>query len=301
MVLSAGSGGRGWRQDPALAVLGRRVIEAAGERFPDARPARLAMTLVLPGRDGARVYAHRGDHFAYPASLVKLFFMVRVEARLDRGILADSPEIRAALEAMIRWSSNDATSHIVDMLTGTTSGPALAPAALARWLRRRQAIDRYFASWGLPEFAGIHLAQKTWSEAPYGRERQSCHEVEGNRNRLSSDAVARLLLAIARGEAVSPRRSRAMMRLMARSPARADRHDPRNQVFGFLGEGLPSGARLWSKAGWSSRARHDAAIVELPEGRRFILAFMSFGPALARNTRLLPFVARRVARGVAKL
>jgi len=301
MILSAPGTVRGWRQDPALAVLGNRVIEAAGKRFPEAKPGDLTLSLILLGQAEARGFSHRGDRQGYPASLVKLFFMVFAEAELEAGRLGNSREVRQALEAMIASSSNDATSHIVDILTGTTSGPMLAPAAFARWQSRRQAANRFFTRWRWPELAGSNLTQKTWYEAPYGRERQSRYEVKDNGNRLSSDGVARLLLAIERGEAVNRRRSRAMLRLMARFPERIDPKNPWDQMTGFLGEGLPPGARLWSKAGWSSRTRHDAAIVELAGGRRFILAVMTFGKPLAASKRLLPFIAGEVARGVARL
>jgi hypothetical protein len=301
MFLSAANKGPGWQKDPILALLGHNVIKAAGRRFPEAKPGEMALSLVLL-REGDMVgFSHRGDHLGYPASLVKLFFMVAAEAWLTDGRLAPTRELRDAVAAMIAWSSNDATSIIVDLLTRTTSGPALPPAALARWLARRQILNRYFAGWRRPEFAGINLAQKTWYEAPYGREHQSCFAVPNNRNRLSSDAVARLLLAIAEGEAVDPRRSRAMLRRMARFPVKVDRKNPWNQVTGFLGEGLPGDARVWSKAGWSSTTRHDSAIVELADGTRFILVVMTYGAALAANRRLLPFIARQVASGVEKL
>jgi hypothetical protein len=301
MILSASSKEPGWQKDPTPALLGHNVIKAAGRRFSEAKPGDIAMSLVLLRGKEAAGFSHRGDYLGYPASLVKLFFMVATEAWLAERRLTPSRELREALAAMIAWSSNDATSIIIDLLTRTTSGPALPPAALARWLARRQILNRYFAGWHYPEFAGINLAQKTWYEAPYGREHQSCFAVPKNRNRLGSDAVARLLLALAEGEAVNPRRSRAMLRLMARFPAQVDRKNPWNQVTGFLGEGLPPDARVWSKAGWSSTTRHDSAIVELADGTRFILVVMTYGAALAANRRLLPFIARQVASGVQKL
>jgi hypothetical protein len=181
-------------------------------------------------------------------------------------------------------------------LTATTGGTELPQAALRVWLKRRQSINRYFARWGCPEFAGINLTQKTWSEAPYGRERQGRFDVPKNRNLLSTDAVARLLLAIERGQAISRRHSAAMMKLLARPiPAKADPWVPFDQVLGFLGEGLPRGSRLWSKAGWTSQAKHDGAIVRLPNGRKFILAVFTAGRVAARSKRILPFIARRVA------
>jgi beta-lactamase class A len=301
MILSASNKAPGWQKDPILALLGHNVIKAAGRRFPEAKPGDMALSLILRLGKDTFGYSHRGDHLGYPASLVKPFFMVATEAWVAKGRLTPSRELREAVAAMIAWSSNDATSLIVDLLTRTTSGPALPPAALARWLARRQILNRYFAGWGRPEFAGINLAQKTWNEAPHGREHQSCFAVPRNRNRLSTDAVARLLLALCEGEAAGPRQSRAMLRLLARFPAKVDRKNPWNQVTGFLGQGLPPDARVWSKAGWSSTTRHDSAIVELADGTRFILVVMTYGTALAGNRRLLPFIARQVASGVQKL
>src|SRR5712671_877969 len=167
MILSAANKAPGWRKDRAAALLGHKVIKAAGRRFPEARPGDMALSLVLLRGKNAVGFSHRGDHLGYPASLVKLFFMVAVEAWLAAGRLSPTRELREAVAAMIAWSSNDATSIVVDLLTRTTSGPALPPASLARWLARRQILNRYFAGWRQPEFAGINLAQKTWYEAPY--------------------------------------------------------------------------------------------------------------------------------------
>ena len=254
------------------------------------------MTLVVPGCEKAKGASLHGNRPIYPASVVKLFYMVAAQAWLEAGKLRPTAELRSALAAMIGQSSNDATNHIVDLLTGTTGGPDLPQAALKAWLARRQSINRYFARWGCPEFAGINLTQKTWSEAPYGRERQGRIAEPRNRNMLSTDAVARLMLAIERGEAVNQRRSAAMMKLLARPiPAKADPKIPFDQVFGFLGEGLPRGSRLWSKTGWMSAVKHDAAIVRLPDGRKFILVVFTGGQAQAQSKRILPFIAQRVS------
>jgi beta-lactamase class A len=284
---------RGWRTDPGLAAIVAGSVAAARRRFPRLGADELALTLVLPDEGAARGASHGGDRAVYPASLVKPFYLVALQAWLEDGRLAPSRELAEAQAAMVGQSSNDATGHIVDLLTGTTAGPALEPGALRRWVARRGVINRYFAGWRCPEFAGINLTQKTWYEGPYGRERQSRFAVPDNGNRLTSDAVARLLLAIARGEAVSRRRSGAMLKLMAR-PLPPNHADPFNQVVGFLGDGLPSGARLWSKAGWTSQTRHDAAIVELATGQRFVLVVCTSNAGLAGNQRLLPFIARKI-------
>jgi beta-lactamase class A len=300
LSMSGTRGERGWRADPSLAGVVARVVAASRARFPDLGADDLALTLVLPAGPKALGAAYRGDRPVYPASLVKLFYLVALEAWLAAGRLAPGRELAAAAAAMIGPSSNDATAHIVDLLTDTTGGPRLPDAALRRWVARRRAVNRYFAAWGCPEFARINLTQKTWAEGPYGRERQARYEIPDNGNRLTSDAVARLLLAIARGEAVSRRRCSAMLKLMAR-PLPADRADPFNQVTGFLGDGLPAGARLWSKAGWTSQTRHDATIVELPRGGKVILVVCTSAPALAANKRLLPFIARTVVAALRRV
>jgi beta-lactamase class A len=270
------------------------TVAAVWQRFTDVKRDDLAITLVEPVSKTTRGASYRGDQTIYPASLVKLFYLVAAHAWLDAGRLPPSKELDNALSAMIRESSNDATNHVVDLLTRTTGGPALATAALQRWLRRRQAINRYFAGWRCPELAGINLTQKTWGEGPYGREWQSRFAVPNNGNRLTSDAVARLLSTIAQGKAVSKRRSAAMLKLMARSIDVRSKAGVFDQVSGFLGQGLPPGALLWSKAGWTSTTRHDAAIVELPEGGRFILVACTTGVGPAQSRHLLPFIARRV-------
>ncbi len=70
-----------------------------------------------------------GGRLRYPASVVKLVYLVAAEAWLQRQRLEESPELRRALADMIRDSSNDATGLVVDLLSGTTSGPELPPSA----------------------------------------------------------------------------------------------------------------------------------------------------------------------------
>ena len=63
---------------------------------------------------------------------------------------------------------------------------------------------------------------------------------------------------------------------------------------GFLGEGLPGGARLWSKAGWMSQARHDAAYVEVEGLAPMLLVVFSEGQARAGDAQLLPELCRQL-------
>jgi hypothetical protein len=286
-----------YRPDPRLAAIGDRVVGAALRKYASAGLAAdcLAMTLVVP--DGAKSigWNHRGHQPVYPASVVKLFYLVAAHAWRAQGRLPASRELDRALSAMIRESSNDATNYIVDLLSGAVGGPELPPAAFKRWMARRQAVNRYLRAWRWPEFAAINVLQKTWDEGPYGREQQARTRIRHGRNMLTSDATARLLSAIARGEVLSRAASRAMLSLLARKPGADAGGNADNQIAGFFGEGLPPGSRLWSKAGWTSDCRHDAALIELPNGLRFICVAFTEGRAQSENLKLLPFLARRLA------
>jgi beta-lactamase class A len=90
-----------------------------------------------------------------------------------------------------------------------------------------------------------------------------------------------------------------MMALMKRSLDPADlAADPENQVTGFLGAGVPREAQVWSKAGLTSQVRHDAAYIELPDQRPYLLVVFTEGKAHSNNEAILPFVSQQVAAAI---
>ena len=251
--------------------------------------------------DGSQALAVHGASWAgerarYPASVVKLAYLVAAEAWLQRQWLERSSELERALAAMIQESSNDATGLVLDLLTATTSGPELPPGPLSSWSEQRQLVNRWYSSLAWPEWQGCNTCQKTWGDGPFGRERQSYGPDLANRNRLSTDFTARLLHGVISGALVSPLACQRMQALLARSlDPELRRADPENQVDGFLGAGLPATARLWSKAGWMSQARHDAAYIEMDGHQPFLVVAFSEGPARAADASLLPALAQRLA------
>ena len=72
------------------------------------------------------------------------------------------------------------------------------------------------------------------------------------------------------------------------------RADP--QACDFIGAALPSTARLWSKAGYMSVARHDAAIIQLADGRKFILVI--FTEKHSDEKGIIPDLAARILAGL---
>jgi hypothetical protein len=240
--------------------------------------------------------AYRGVELIYPASVVKLFYLVAIHEWLHQGMVPTSAELERAMQDMIVDSSNDATSLVVDVLTGTTSGPELPPGPFATWMHQRNMVNRFFQSLQWPELEGVNLNQKPWGDGPYGRERVFVGELYENRNRLTTNAVARLLHGVAGGVAVSAARSQAMLTLMKRDPQLAPTGEEENQVTGFLGAGLPPQSALYSKAGFTSKVRHDAAYIELPTGQPMVLVAFTEGAEHSQNRQILPRLAELVTQ-----
>ncbi|XGV96409.1 MAG: serine hydrolase [Leptolyngbya sp. BL-A-14] len=301
-----------FHKDEQLEALGDRILAATWAEFPGLARNQLAMTWLVydppsPMNTGGalsteafwqyspRGFSYRGVERIYPASVVKLFYLVAIHEWLEQGMTPPSAELERAVKDMIVNSSNDATSLVVDVLTGTTSGPELPAAPFETWKQQRNLVNRYFQSLAWTELETINVNQKTWCDGAYGRERAFLGELMDNRNMLTTTATARLLHSIVGGVAISAARSQSMMQLLQRSLNPTDlAADPENQVTGFLGAGLPLNARLWSKAGLMSRVRHDAAYVELPNAAPYLLVVFTEGAAHSQNETILPFISRQV-------
>lgn len=239
----------------------------------------------------------RGNERVYPASVVKLFYLVAVHRWLEDKRIEETAELKRAVRDMIIDSSNEATQYIVDVLTHTTGGYELPAKEMTQWQNKRNAVNRYFSSLG---FTNINTNQKTFCEDAYGREKVSRGPNGENRNKLTTDATARLLSEVATGRAVNPARSGLMMELLKRDFAGTSK-DNDDQGHGFTGIALQgmSAAKLWSKAGWTSTTRHDAAYIELPNGARFVLVIFTTDHATERE--IIPTVARVVIEGIASV
>lgn len=308
-----------FRKDEQLEKLGTEILEATWAEFPGLARHQIALTWIVydppvPVNTGGalsaeefwkhqvRGFSYRGVERIYPASVVKLFYLVAIAEWLESGMTPPSTELDRAMRDMIVDSSNDATSLVVDILSGTTSGPELPNGPFDTWKFQRNIVNRYFQSLGWQELESINVNQKTWGDGPYGRERAFLGEMMENRNMVTTEATTRLLHSIIGGVAVSSVRSQAMMSLMQRSLNPADLgQDEENQITGFLGEALPQDAQLWSKAGWTSQVRHDAAYIEIPSLRPYLLIVFTEGKTHSKNRAILPFISQQVVAAVNKL
>jgi len=271
-------------KNPALELVLRHAAEQTLKDFPKLTADNLALSIVDVTKPAT---IDRGDWHGdvpfYPASVVKLYIMPEVFHQK----LETDPEVARALGEMIRLSDNDATAFLLDLVSDTCPGPNLEGRALAKFIDKRRVVNKWFASMGYD----ISAMAKPWSFGPFGREKQLLGgDARPNRNRSSANSFASLLLWIVRHRALSGADSDAMLALLERplNPPRPDE----NQVKEFIGESLPAGSREWSKAGWTSEVRHDAAYIELPGGRKIILVIMTRGTA--DDVKLIPAIARSV-------
>jgi len=282
----------------SLQDLVNNAAQAALTKFADQKltESQLSITLIDLRDPRHPVKASfRGNERVYPASVVKLFYLVAVHRWLEDKKIQQTDELKRAVRDMIVDSSNEATQYVVDVLTQTTGGFELPPPEMEAWQYKRNAMNRYYSSLG---FTNINVNQKTFCEDAYGRERVSRGPNGENRNKLTTDATARLLAEIVTGRAVNQARSTQMMELLKRDFTGTSK-DNDDQGHGFTGIALQglTGASLWSKAGWTSTTRHDAAYVELPSGVKFVL--VTFTTDHANDREIIPTVARVVIDGIA--
>ena len=89
----------------------------------------------------------------------------------------------------------------------------------------------------------------------------------GRNNTTTARDLGVLMAAIARGRAASPTACREMLEILGRQ-----------HFTEGIPAGLPDGVRVFHKTGWVGKVvYHDAAIVELPGGRRYVLVVLTGG------------------------
>ena len=273
---------------------------AASFSAQNLKSEQIAATLIdLRDAKNLKMANVRGNEKIYPASVVKMFYMVALENLLETGKIKNTPELERGLRDMIVNSSNEATQYILDVITGTSSGAELPPKEFANWAQKRNAVNRYFAALG---YQNINVNQKTFCEDAYGIEQQFRGYRGENRNMLTTDATARLLAEIVSGKAATPARTAIMLNLLKRdfSGPSSDNDD---QAHGFSGIALNerniTNAKLWSKAGWTSKARHDAAYIETPDGLKFVLVVFTENAANERG--IIPMIAGKILDNLGKI
>ncbi len=286
-----------FNQSSALTNLLKTAVNDTVKRLPNdkIKPDEIAATVLdLTDPENYLSGNFNGEMKIYPASVVKLFYLAAIHRQLEDGKLKLSVELERGLKDMIGASSNDATAYILDVLTDSASGGELPEPEFKKWSYKRNAVNRYYSSLG---FENINVNQKTYCEDAYGREQQFRNFRGENRNMLTTNATARLIAEIALQNFVSAERSRKMLELMKRDPF-SPTTDGDDQAHGFTGISLIElglkEAKLFSKAGWTSSTRHDAAYIETADGMKLVLVIFTQNHAGQRM--IIPGIASAVIR-----
>ncbi|MDJ1183715.1 serine hydrolase [Roseofilum casamattae] len=292
-----------FRKDKELAHLGYEILETIWTAFPQLPQDRVALTWIVydppiwVNTGGAvsaeefwkhpvRGFQYRGKQAIAPAYLVSLFYAVAIYDWIETQMAVSTPELERAIRDMVVDANHDAIGLVLDMLTGTTSGPELSGGPFETWKMQRNIVNRYFQSLGWPELNEININQKLWSNSAYGRDRIFQGEGLENDNRLTANATARLLHSIIGGVAVSAKVSQTLMELIQR-PIQTSAES----IIGFFGQALPPTAKLWSKSATMGSVRHESAYIELPNSRPYLLVVFTED---SNNHTLLPFISQQV-------
>jgi len=230
----------------------------------------------------------------YPASIVKLVYGLAAFYWIKKGSLLLSDEIIDAVRKMLSLSSNNATSFLIDLLTGTTSGPCIEGELWKNWKYQRSIINDWLNDLNWEELVGINCCQKTWDDGPFGREKEFYGYDNKNRNAMNSDSAARVLEEIMIHIDYQENNLNLRSFLKRNLNRVVLKKDSLNQIDGFLGEGLPESINLWSKAGLMSEVRHDSAWWINNKSLQTLLVVFCNGEKYSKDSSLLPFIAREV-------
>jgi beta-lactamase class A len=286
-----------------------KVVNSIVEYSTDNRLPTNALSITLIDTNTGEIAEYQGTKERYPASVVKMFWLVAIYQRISMGD-ANESFLKDAIEQMIYKSDNQGASQVLDTVTRTKStSEKLAEGELKIQKQQRQSLNDFFRQAGYSQ--DINVSQKTFPipqeniMEPKGFDQQ----LRGDnldkpiRNKLTTNDAARLMYEIVNAQAVSPEISKKMRRLLTRdiNPNFWKKQPPNpvdfNPVESFFGQGLPENKteNIVSKAGWTSASRQEVAFVKSKDGKtRYILAVFGDDPAYGKSKKIFPEISNLV-------
>jgi beta-lactamase class A len=268
------------------------------------REQTLRVTLIDLPASAAPGLAHRnGDSPVYPASVVKLVYLMAAYAWRDQGRLQIDPAFESQLEQMIYASSNRATQRVLRRLTDTQAGPRLAPEPYAAFRERRHRVKRWLQDFGIDDLHAVHPTYDGGGDL-YGRDLQflqdpsvpgSLPEQKGalrNRQAMTANGTARLLALLATDQALSPASSAEAREQMRRDPRR--QRYQRKRIAG--GADLRPDLEVFSKTGTWGPIFADAGIVRHASGHQLVVVVFLEGSPAYRGSFIAELTRRAVRR-----
>lgn len=247
---------------------------------------KLAISFGEKTEHGWHVGGAESAEMFYSASVVKAYYAYYAAILEQEGKLKISEPMMEAMTDMIVDSNNDATGYVLDVLSGTTSGPELPAKQMKEWIAKRLIVQDFFRRRG---YENLVACMKTWNEGAYGREKEA-RFAHGMRNHHSTGLAVKLLSEIE----LLP--STHWLRKLMHRDVLADNAETSAQSKFYTGAVLPPKTLLWSKAGWTSEVTHDAALFTLPNGRTYALAICTSGSP--ENQPMIRSVAAEVLKAI---
>jgi hypothetical protein len=246
---------------------------------------------------------YQEDTLRYPASVVKMFWMVALYAQIENGIWENEDSFIPYITKMIRESDNEAASFILDQFTNTQSSSELSSDKFKSFKNKRQGINRFFQK---ASYKDINISQKAFPvdylnlSEPKGNELQMLGNPIWDWNKITTKQAARLIYEVCYSEqAISQQTSKKMCKLLKRdlNPNVWQKDSfGFNPIQSFFGESLSNtNVRFYSKAGLVSLARGEAAMVATENNEKtYILTIFAQDSTYASNSQIFPAISRLI-------
>lgn len=239
------------------------------------------------------------DLVYYPASLIKLFnayfAKLKIQSKLPEMVKSSAlgedsfgsrnlfDDIYDAIDASLRFSDNDALGLLVDFNTDTNSGLRLSQEDFEAFENARNILTKIFKQKSYSKY--LNVANKCFSFGPYGRDHQLVYDSNSvGRNSLTIEDVVHIMKDITLDY---PELLVCMKR---------DVQNTLDEQTNFIARGLRDShleiRNFYSKAGWTSKVRHDAALIELKNETKVLIVIMTKG--LSHNTELIPSISSEI-------
>jgi beta-lactamase class A len=292
-------------------IVDRVVNYSASKKLPTS-----ALSVTLIDTKTGEKADYNGSIERYPASVVKLFWLVAIYQQIGTGA-ANEFEIKGAIDQMILKSDNQGASRVIDTITNTQSTSIELPAnELNIQKQQRQNLNNFFRQAGYS--ANINISQKTFPipqeniMEPKGFDKQlrGDNPQKPIRNKLTTDDAARLMYEIVNTQAIAPETSKKMRSLLTRNtdPNFWKKQPPNPQDFNpvesFFGEGLPASKteNIVSKAGWTSASRQEVAFIKSKDKQTgYILAVFGDDAAYSKSKKVFPEISNLVYNKMQKV
>jgi beta-lactamase class A len=249
--------------------------------------------------------SYQQEELRYPASVVKLYWLVMLQAQLKQKNTIEDKSLSLELEKMIKKSDNEAASRILDRITKTESGSNLDSEEFKNWLDKREQVNQFFINAG---YENLNISQKTFPipylklYSPQGRDLQMRKDInQPIRNKITTKETSRLMYDIVNRQAVTPDKSKQMLDLLSIDTATRinKRYDKNpntfNSVRGFLSQSLPNDIYFAAKAGWTSELRGETAYIATKDGKtQYILTILAEDSSYAYNWDIFPEISQLV-------